>query len=271
MGFAAPTGLFRTARRCAREEASEDLIASINSMRAREMKEELESAGVDTSDLFDKESLSDRLLQLRTGALDTSAPVQETSAQPAAATESTATAEPSEQVPDQGRQRLEEALVKCRAMRVKELRTELGTRGISWADAFEKSELEERLAPVLAAEADFSRSRRLSPGLVGKLSGAELEQELKASSTPMLLDVYATWCGPCKMMAPQLEAAAKSLGQRVRIAKMDSDEEVDWSTRLQVGGLPTLILFDRAGNEITRQEGALMEQQIMDLVSKAGI
>jgi len=244
-------------------------------MRAKEIKQELEAAGVDTLDLFDKEALSERLLLLRTGALATPAAAPEAAEQPAVAPESAeqpgAAAETKERLPDQDRQRLEEALDKCRAMRVKELRTELGTRGISWADALEKSELEERLAPVLAAEADFSRSGRLSPGLVGKLSGAELEQEMEASSTPMLLDVYATWCGPCKMMTPQLDAAAQSLGQRVRMAKMDSDEEPDWSTRLKVGGLPTLILFDQSGNEVARQEGALMQQQILDMVGKAGV
>ena len=78
--------------------------------------------------------------------------------------------------------------------------------------------------------------------------------------------VYATWCGPCTMMAPQLEAAAKELGASVRVAKIDSDKYSQWSSRLKVGGLPTLIVFSKQGKEIKRQEGALMKNMIVDLV-----
>lgn len=55
-----------------------------------------------------------------------------------------------------------------------------------------------------------------------------------------LIDVYATWCGPCKMMAPQLDEAAAELGDKVRVAKIDSDEYPEWAGRLQVKGLPTV-------------------------------
>lgn len=158
---------------------------------------------------------------------------------------------------------------RCRSMTVKELRTELGKRGLPWADALEKSELVDRLTEVLLKEGQFSRSGRFSPGSVSKLTGPELDEELKDTSSPLLLDVYATWCGPCQMMAPFLEAAAKELGGRVRVAKLDSDAESIMATRLQVGGLPTIILFDRQGKEVARQEGALMTQQLVSMVEDA--
>lgn len=154
-------------------------------------------------------------------------------------------------------------------MKVVELRTELGQRGISWADALDKDELVERLAQVLAKEAAFCSSGRLKPGIVSKITGKELEEELADSTTPLLLDVYATWCGPCKVMESHLEAAAKKLGNKIRVAKMDSDEEGDASTKLRVNGLPTLILFDRNGKQVQRNEGAMMESQIIEMVQAA--
>eukprot|EP00404_Azadinium_spinosum_P052692 CAMPEP_0180786758 /NCGR_PEP_ID=MMETSP1038_2-20121128/50986_1 /TAXON_ID=632150 /ORGANISM="Azadinium spinosum, Strain 3D9" /LENGTH=77 /DNA_ID=CAMNT_0022823931 /DNA_START=62 /DNA_END=293 /DNA_ORIENTATION=+ len=68
-------------------------------------------------------------------------------------------------------------------------------------------------------------------------------------------------------MAPHLEAAAKRLGPRVRVVKLDSDKAPDLSSRLRVGGLPTVILFDRHGQEVKRQEGALMEEQLFSMAT----
>lgn len=159
-------------------------------------------------------------------------------------------------------------------MEVKELRTELGTRGKPWADCFEKEELVLRLVGVLAeetiAQAIFCRSGRVTPGTVATLTAAELEEELGDPSTPLLLDVYATWCGPCALMAPQLEAAARRLGPRVRVAKMDSDVEQAMCSQLRVGGLPTVILFNQRGEEVGRQEGAMTDQQVISMVEAAG-
>lgn len=162
-------------------------------------------------------------------------------------------------------------LARCWAMRIKELRTELGTRGIPWADALEKDELVQRLAAVLSKEAAYCSTGRVRPGAVAQLTGPELDKELAYPSTPILLDVFATWCGPCKMMAPQMESAARTLGSTVRLVKVDSDQEPEIATRLHVGGLPTLILFNRDGVEVARQEGAVMEQQILDMVKAAGV
>lgn len=86
--------------------------------------------------------------------------------------------------------------------------------------------------------------------------------QLADERTPLLVDVYATWCGPCKLIAPMLEEIAAKLGARARIAKMDADEEEELSTELRVAGLPTLI-FVRGGEEVYRLEGA--PQNVADL------
>ena len=241
-------------------------LEDIQQMRAKEIKKELVDQGVDVSDIFDKEDLVERLWQLRSGLIQGSpeAPTAEAPEAPAAPAAPEAPAE------SQGAT-AGDFMARCRGMKVKELRTELGQRDIPWADALDKDELVERLAQVLAKEAAFCSSGRLKPGIVSKITGKELEEELADSTTPLLLDVYATWCGPCKVMEPHLQAAAKKLGNQIRVAKMDSDEEGDASTNLRVNGLPTLILFDRSGKQVQRNEGAMMESQIIEMVQAANL
>ena len=146
------------------------------------------------------------------------------------------------------------ALADANKLRVSELRAALAERQLNWAGILEKSELAEKLAAAQARSALFSRSGGLEPGKARVLSGAQLALEIEDDRTPMLLDVYATWCGPCKMIAPQLEEIAASLGSRARVAKLDSDLESEMSTTLRVQGLPTLIFY-RGGKEVKRVEG----------------
>merc|ERR1712224_784346 len=115
-------------------------------------------------------------------------------------------------------------------LRVAELRQELASRSIGWADCLEKSELVERLAGVYAKAALFSVSGALEPGMASGISGNELEEELRDGSTPLLLDCYATWCGPCQMLAPQLSQLATDVGTRVRVAKIDTDAEPEMAS-----------------------------------------
>jgi len=71
------------------------------------------------------------------------------------------------------------------------------------------------------------------------------------------------------MMAPFLEEAATELGDKVRVAKMDSDQNPEWSGKLKVNGLPSIIVFDgQTGKELERVEGALMKDQLVQLAMK---
>eukprot|EP00957_Ditylum_brightwellii_P147622 11242261-Ditylum_brightwellii.AAC.1 len=107
-------------------------------------------------------------------------------------------------------------------------------------------------------------------GVVTKPATADDGDTLPHS--PILLDVYATWCGPCKMVAPQLEAAAQELGPTCRIMKIDSDKYQRLASVLRIGGLPTLVYFDggNVSKEVKRVEGALMKDGILDLVNECG-
>merc|ERR1719410_585717 len=82
-----------------------------------------------------------------------------------------------------------------------------------------------------------------------------------------LLDVYATWCGPCKFLLTQMDVAAKELGSKIRMAKLDSDKYPALAGSLRAEGLPTLIIFDKEGKEIARKEGALMKDDLIRWVN----
>jgi|CXWL01.1.fsa_nt_gi thioredoxin len=77
-----------------------------------------------------------------------------------------------------------------------------------------------------------------------------------AGPAPVLVDFWAPWCGPCQYVAPVLEQLASELGERVRIAKVNVDQEPGLAQRLGVQGIPTLILF-ADGHEVDRTVGAL--------------
>ncbi|MGH8176481.1 MAG: thioredoxin TrxC [Steroidobacter sp.] len=88
------------------------------------------------------------------------------------------------------------------------------------------------------------------------LRAASFEQHLTRNDLPLVVDVWAPWCGPCRMMAPYFDEAAQRFAQRARFAKVNSDEEGALATRFGIRGIPTLIVF-RGGKEIARQSGAM--------------
>jgi thioredoxin 2 len=88
------------------------------------------------------------------------------------------------------------------------------------------------------------------------------------STLPVLVDFYADWCGPCKMMAPFIDEMAREYQGRALIAKLDSDRAPRTSQQHQVRGLPTTAVF-RNGKEVARQVGAIGKPQLEELLRKA--
>lgn len=89
------------------------------------------------------------------------------------------------------------------------------------------------------------------------------------SEKPILIDFFATWCGPCKMLAPILKEVKDSLGERITILKIDVDKNQALSTKYQVRGVPTMILFQN-GKQLWRQSGVLTKEEIIkNIVEKS--
>jgi thioredoxin 2 len=102
----------------------------------------------------------------------------------------------------------------------------------------------------------------LSTGKPVALTSATFDKHALRSELPLLVDFWATWCGPCLSMAPHFEAAAKTLEPRMRLAKVDSDANQDLSARYAIRSIPTMILF-AGGREVARQSGAVTSAQIV--------
>jgi len=88
-----------------------------------------------------------------------------------------------------------------------------------------------------------------------ELTGATFDRQVAASDVPVLVDFWAPWCGPCRMMAPAFAAAAPLLEPQVRLAKVNTEEEQALAGRFAIRSIPTLILFAR-GQEVARHSGA---------------
>jgi len=89
--------------------------------------------------------------------------------------------------------------------------------------------------------------------------------ELIQSEKPVLIDFYATWCGPCQMLSPILKEVKDSLGERVSIIKIDVDKNQEIAATYQVRGVPTILLFQN-GKQLWRQSGVLSKEQLIQVL-----
>lgn len=93
------------------------------------------------------------------------------------------------------------------------------------------------------------------------VSDDTFDSDVLQSAEPVLVDFWAEWCGPCKMIAPILEEISQDYGDRLKIAKLNIDDNPDTPPKYNIRGIPTLILFKNGGVEATKV-GALSKSQL---------
>ena len=103
---------------------------------------------------------------------------------------------------------------------------------------------------------------------VGKVSDADFEAQVLKSGTPVVVDFWAEWCGPCRMIAPALEEISGSLGEKVKIVKLNVDENPQTASKYGVMSIPTLMLF-KNGELASRQVGAAPKAKLEQWINGA--
>ena len=103
---------------------------------------------------------------------------------------------------------------------------------------------------------------------VGKVSDATFDAEVLKSASPVVVDFWAEWCGPCRMIAPALEEIAGSLGDKVTILKLNVDENPHTAAKYGIQSIPTLMIF-KNGEMASRQVGAAPRQKLEQWINGA--
>ena len=99
------------------------------------------------------------------------------------------------------------------------------------------------------------------------LTGGDFDQKVLQSDVPVLIDFWATWCGPCIAIAPHIEAIAQEMDGKAKVFKVDVDSEGDLAAKFGVMSIPALLVF-KGGQEVDRMVGAGPKDQIKGMLEK---
>ncbi len=100
---------------------------------------------------------------------------------------------------------------------------------------------------------------------IATFTDASFDQEVLRSDVPVLVDFWAEWCGPCRMMAPTIDAVANDYAGRLKVGKVDVDSNGDTAMRYNIRGIPTLLLF-KGGRVVDQRVGAIGRSEVQKML-----
>lgn len=101
-----------------------------------------------------------------------------------------------------------------------------------------------------------------------EITSYNFEEEILKSELPVLIDFGATWCGPCKMIAPIIEEISQDFKDKIKVGKINIDKQKDLAQRYKIMSIPTLMLF-KDGNSLFKQVGTMSKEEIVSLIDEA--
>ena len=101
-----------------------------------------------------------------------------------------------------------------------------------------------------------------------ELTAGNFQPHISRSDIPIIVDFWAPWCGPCKMMAPAFSRAAVQIEPRARLAKLNTEQAQDVAAQFSIRSIPTMVIF-KGGQEIIRQSGAMSETDIVRWINNS--
>lgn len=103
---------------------------------------------------------------------------------------------------------------------------------------------------------------------ISQITDAQFAEEVLGSDVPVLVDFWAPWCGPCKMIAPVLEDVADEFAGKLKVVKLNVDENTETAPKYNVRGIPTLIIV-KGGEVVATKVGAVSKSQLIEFVNSA--